>query len=78
MSEDREMAKAVARGISGLEEIEDEDQQYIAIDVLRWRWVGGKTQLAWAPSPVMMDRSVEFYFCCEIQVHSCHVTVHLC
>jgi hypothetical protein len=65
MSEDREMAKAVARSISGLEEIEDEDQQYIAIDVLRWRWVGGKTQLAWAPSPVMMDRSVEFYFCCE-------------
>lgn len=55
MNEVREVAKTVARGISGLEEIDEEDTQYIAVDVLRWRWVGAG-QLAWAPSPVMLDR----------------------
>jgi hypothetical protein len=55
MPEDQEGTKTVTQGISGLEEIEDEDQDYIAIDVLRWQWIGGKAQLAWVPSPVMLD-----------------------
>jgi len=61
MPEDQEVTKTVTQGISGLEEIEDEDQDYIAIDVLRWQWIGGKAQLAWVPSPVMLDRSVAFH-----------------
>ncbi|CAM6094015.1 unnamed protein product [Calypogeia fissa] len=53
--EDREAAKSAALTIAGLEAIDDENGDYIAVDVLKWRWLGGKGQPAWAPSPVMLD-----------------------
>ncbi len=65
MPEDREVTKTVTQGISGLEEIEDEGQDYIAIDVLRWQWIRGQAQLAWVPSPVMLDRSIAFHLPCH-------------
>ncbi len=65
MPEDLEVTKTATQGISRLEGIEDEDQDYIAIDVLQWQWIGGKAQLAWVPSPVMLDRSVAFHLPCH-------------
>ncbi|OAE25014.1 hypothetical protein AXG93_523s1190 [Marchantia polymorpha subsp. ruderalis] len=53
--DDREAVKSAAMCISGLEEIDEEDVDYIAVDVMKWRWLGGKGQPSWAPSPVMMD-----------------------
>lgn len=56
MAEDRGGSKTTASGMEGLEVVEDQDAQYIAVDVLRWRWAGSSGQLPWAPSPVMLDR----------------------
>jgi hypothetical protein len=57
MAEDRDGSKTTTSGMEGLEVVEDEDAlYYIAVDVLRWRWVGSSGQLPWAPSPVMLDR----------------------
>lgn len=56
--EDREAAKSAVMTIAGLEAINDEHGHYIAVDVLKWRWLGGKGHPAWAPSPVMLDRLV--------------------
>lgn len=56
LAEDQDDTNTVARGFTGLEETKDEDVDYIAVNVLTWRWAGPSGQLAWTPSPVMTDR----------------------
>lgn len=56
LAEDQDDTNTVARGFTGLEETKDEDVDYIAVNVLMWRWAGPSGQLAWTPSPVMTDR----------------------
>ncbi|KAL2632070.1 hypothetical protein R1flu_016756 [Riccia fluitans] len=53
--DDREAVKSAAMCISGLEEISEYAKDYIAVDIIKWRWLGVKGQPSWAPSPVMMD-----------------------
>eukprot|EP01018_Ginkgo_biloba_P020488 Gb_07792 [translate_table: standard] len=53
--ENKEAAKSAVMNILGLETIDEEDLNYIAVDVLKLRWIGGKRQQSWTPSPVMTD-----------------------
>ncbi|KAL3689988.1 hypothetical protein R1sor_016297 [Riccia sorocarpa] len=53
--DDRDAVKTAAMCISGLEEISEDSKDYLAVDIIKWRWLGGKGQPSWAPSPVMMD-----------------------
>lgn len=48
-SDDKDPGKTAI--MQGLEENED----LISTDLLKWRWMGGKRQLCWTPSPVMTD-----------------------
>ncbi|XP_057812898.2 uncharacterized protein LOC131026903 isoform X1 [Cryptomeria japonica] len=50
-----EAAKSAIMNIVGLETIDEEDLNYIALDVFKSQWIRGKHQQSWTPSPVMTD-----------------------
>ncbi|KAI5071011.1 hypothetical protein GOP47_0013262 [Adiantum capillus-veneris] len=48
-SDDKDFGKTMS-----LHSLED-NEEFIAGNVLRWRWIGGKRNQCWTPSPVMTD-----------------------
>lgn len=53
--ENKEAANLVISNILGLETIDEENNNYIALDVLKSRWIVDRYQQSWTPSPVMTD-----------------------
>ncbi|KAH9326162.1 hypothetical protein KI387_006340, partial [Taxus chinensis] len=53
--ENKEAAKSAIMNVVGLETIDEEDLYYIALDIFKSRWIGGRHQQSWTPSPVMTD-----------------------
>lgn len=57
-SEEQMAAKAAAITALRLTGGDCEDNEFLATNVFKWSWLGGTEQQVWAPSPIMMDRSV--------------------
>lgn len=53
--ENKEAANLAITNILGLETIDEENNNYIALDVLKSRWIVDRHQQSWTPSPVMTD-----------------------
>lgn len=53
--ENKEAANLAITNILGLETIDEGNNNYIALDVLKSRWIVDRHQQSWTPSPVMMD-----------------------
>lgn len=54
--ENKEATNLAITNILGLETINEENNNYIALDVLKSRWIVDRHQQSWTPSPVMTDR----------------------
>lgn len=53
--ENKEAVNLVVSNILGLETIDEGNSNYIALDVLKSRWIVDRYQQSWTPSPVMTD-----------------------